>query len=223
MDKVKNKRTQTIGEQIANAVSHGVMTIFGVIALVLLLLKQNNGWELTSALIFGISIIFLYLMSTLYHSLAFTKSKNVFKRLDHVAIYILIGGTFAPTLLLLPSLRESYLFNNPALIDMGLFMFIGQWALIIVGIVFKSIWVHKMQALHVVIFLLIGWSAIYFITDLYNFNKAAMLLILFGGISYSVGVVFYSLSKLKYLHFIWHLFVALGTVLQFLAIYLYLM
>src|SRR5690554_4181851 len=135
MEKVKNKRTQTVGEEIANATSHGVMTIFGVVALVLLLIKQNSNWELLSSLIFGISIIFLYLMSTLYHSLSFTKSKHVFKRLDHVAIYILIGGTFAPALLLLPSLRESYLFSNPDLIDMGLFMFIGQWILIVVGIV----------------------------------------------------------------------------------------
>lgn len=218
--KEKIKRNQTIGEEIANATSHGVMAIFSIVALILLIIKSSSGYGLTSAIIFGISMFFLYMMSTLYHSLAFTKSKFVFKRLDHVAIYILIGGTFAPALLLLPSLRNTYILNG--FIDVGLFMFIGQWALIIVGVVFKSIWVHKMQALHVVIFLLIGWSAIYFINDLYQYKSIAMYLILLGGVSYSVGVIFYSLSKIKYFHFLWHLFVAIGTILQFLAIYLYL-
>lgn len=225
MEKVKKvKRVQTVGEEIANSISHGLMAIFGIVALILLLIKANgDGWKVTSALIFGISIIVLYTMSTLYHALAFTKSKNLFKRFDHLSIYLLIGGTFAPNLLLLPSLRQTPMFGIEGFIDEGLFLFIGQWILIIFGVVLKSIWVKKYQALHVAIFLLIGWSGLYFITDLYSFDPAAMWFILLGGVSYSIGVVFYSLSRKKYFHFIWHLWVALGTVLQFCAIYTYLM
>ncbi|VEU82233.1 PAQR family membrane homeostasis protein TrhA [Acholeplasma hippikon] len=225
MEKIKKvKRVQTVGEEIANSVSHGVMAIFGIVALILLVVKAgNDGWKLTSALIFGISIIMLYTMSTLYHALAFTKSKGLFKRFDHLSIYLLIGGTFAPNLLLLPSLRENPMFGIEGFLSEGIFLFICQWILIIIGVIFKSIWVKKYQPLHVAIFLLIGWSGLYFIVDLYQFAPAAMWLILLGGVSYSIGVVFYSLSRIKYFHFIWHLWVALGTVLQFCAIYTYLM
>lgn len=217
------KRVQTIGEEIANSISHGLMALFGIYALIALLLKSDNGWKVASSLIFGLSIIILYSMSTLYHALAFTRSKNLFKRFDHLSIYLLIGGTFAPNLLLLPSLRENPMFGIDGFLDKGLFLFICQWVLIIFGVVIKSIWVKKYQALHVAIFLLIGWSGLYFIVDLYHFEPAAMYLILFGGVSYSIGVIFYSLSSKKYFHFIWHIWVALGTVLQFLAIYTYLM
>jgi len=219
----KPKRQQTIGEEIANATSHGVMALFGIYALIVLILQADNGWEMTSAIVFGISIILLYLMSCLYHSLAYTKSKSVFKRFDHISIYILIGGTFAPALLLLPSLRQTPFLGIEGMLDVGLTLFIGQWTLIIIGIVFKSIWVYRFQAAHLAIYLLIGWSAIYFISDLYQYSAPAMWLILAGGICYSVGVVFYVLSRIKYFHFVWHIMVAAGTILQFLAIYLYLM
>ncbi|MBN3490229.1 hemolysin III family protein [Acholeplasma equirhinis] len=223
MQEKKIKRPQTVGEEIANATSHGIMAIFGIYALVALILKSDNAWELTSAIVFGISIIMLYLMSTLYHSLAFTKSKSLFKRFDHISIYILIGGTFAPALLLLPSLRSTPFLGIPGMLDIGLTLFIGQWILIIVGIVFKSIWVYKYQPVHIGVYLLLGWSAIYFILDLYLYAPNAMWLILLGGICYSIGVVFYALSRIKYFHFVWHIMVAAGTILQFLAIYLYLM
>lgn len=219
----KEKRIQTPGEQIANSVSHGVVVIFGIYALIALILKSYDGWSLAASIIFGISIIFLYLMSTLYHALSFTKSRGVFKRFDHLGIYLLIGGTFAPALLLLGSLRSSPFMGIPGMIDTGLTLFIIQWVLIITGVVFKSIWVHKFQALHIAIFLILGWSSLLFVIDLYQFSVPAFWLILFGGVAYSIGVVFYALSNIKYFHFIWHLWVAAGTILQFLAIYLYLM
>ena len=102
------KRRQSIGEEIANAVSHCVMAIFGLVALVLLLVKQNSPRNLAGSLVFGLSIFILYSMSTLYHSLSFTRAKGVFKRFDHLSIFILIGGTFAPALLLLPSLQVPF-------------------------------------------------------------------------------------------------------------------
>lgn len=228
MKEKRIKRPQTIGEEIANSVSHGVMALFGIYALIVMLIRVNQysgeqfGWALLAVIVFGVSIILLYTSSTLYHALAFTKSKGIFKRFDHLSIYMLIGGTFAPTLLLLPALRQVPFLGIPNFLDAGLTLFLIQWTLIITGMVMKSIWVYKYQTLHIAIFLLIGWSAVMFISDLYVFSISATLLILFGGLSYTIGVVFYALSNKKYFHFIWHIFVALGTILQFLAIYIYL-
>lgn len=215
------KRRQTIGEEIANAVSHGVMALFGLIALILLLIKQDSPRGLASALVFGSSIFTLYLMSTLYHSLSFTRAKGVFKRFDHLSIFILIGGTFAPALLLLPSLQVPFL--GVSFIEKGIALLIIQWIVIALGIVFKSIWVYKFQAFHFVIYLILGWSALLFIKELYVDSYPAFWWILAGGIAYTIGTIFYALSaKVKYFHFIWHLFVNLGTILQFVAIYFYL-
>ncbi|MFA5659882.1 MAG: hemolysin III family protein [Bacilli bacterium] len=216
------KRRQSIGEEIANAVSHCVMAIFGLVALILLLVKQDNGRELAAALIFGLSIFILYTMSTLYHSLSFTKAKGVFKRFDHLSIFILIGGTFAPALLLLPSLKAPFL--GIAFIEKGLALLIIQWVVIALGIVFKSIWVYKFQAFHFVIYLILGWSALFFIGELYQDSVPAFWFILGGGLAYTIGTIFYALgSKVKYFHFIWHLWVNVGTILQFIAIYFFIM
>ena len=217
----KKKRRQTIGEEIANAVSHCVMAVFGLVALVLLLVKQNSPRGLAGALIFGLAIFILYTMSTLYHSLSFTKAKGVFKRFDHLSIFILIGGTFAPALLLLPSLQVP--FFGMGWIEKGIALLTIQWVVIALGIVFKSIWVYKFQAFHFVIYLILGWSALFFIKELYTDSVPAFWLILAGGVAYSVGTIFYALShKVKYFHFVWHLWVNIGTILQFLAIYLFL-
>lgn len=211
------RRQQRIGEEIANAVSHGIMAIFGVIALILLLLKANSPIETFASLIFGLSILMLYLMSTLYHSLSRTRSKPVLRRFDHISIYLLIGGTFAPALLLIPELRNNIIFFG---IDKGLFIFIVQWILITIGVVTKAIWLKRFTAVHLIVYLLLGWSAVFIVGDLYNLNSAVFWLILAGGLSYTFGVIFYSLSShVKYFHFVWHIFVALGTIFHFIAIY----
>lgn len=217
----KVKRVQTIGEEVANSVSHGVMALFGVVALILMLLKSTDTWQVSSSIIFGISMILLYLSSTLYHALSFTGSKSVFKRFDHIGIYMLIGGTFAPVFLLLPNFRTP-LFGMEGMMALGLFLLIMQWLLILVGIVSKSIWVYRFQTMHIIIFLLLGWSGLYFMIDLYQYSAPTMWFILLGGISYSIGVIFYKQSDKLYFHFIWHIFVGIGTILQFIAIYNYL-
>ena len=217
----KEKRIQTVGEEIANSVSHGIMALFGVVGLVLMLLKSTDTWQVTSSIIFGISMILLYLSSTLYHALSFTGSKSIFKRFDHIGIYMLIGGTFAPVFLLLPVFRTP-LFGMEGMMTLGLFLLIMQWLLIFVGIVSKSIWVFRFQTMHVIIFLLLGWSGLYFMIDLYQYSAPTMWFILLGGISYSIGVIFYKQSNKLYFHFIWHIFVGIGTILQFIAIYIYL-
>lgn len=214
---MKKTHKQTIGEEIANSISHGIMAILGMVFMILLLVKSNETKEYLAAIIFGFGMINLYLMSTLYHAIAHEKAKDVFQRFDHLSIYILIGGTFAPLLLLLPSIQEPFVLG----IGLGPLVFIIQWSFILIGVIFKAIWIKKFQKLHLVIYLLMGWSALIFINQLMNFNMNAFYLVVLGGISYTIGVGFYIFPKIKYFHFIWHLCVGLGTVFQFIAIYLY--
>lgn len=215
---MKIDHTQTIGEEIANAVSHGLMAIFGIVALILLLVKAESTTQVIAAIIFGFGIINLYTMSTLYHALFHPKAKSVFQRFDHLSIYILIGGTFAPALLLLPGLQEPFL----GTVGLGILLFTVQWILIIIGIVFKSIWIKKFAKLHLFIYLAMGWSALIFVNQLLAYEPGAFWLVLLGGVAYSIGVIFYVFPKIKYFHFIWHIFTSLGTVLQFIAIFGYL-
>ena len=208
-------RKQTTGEEIANAVSHGIMGLFGLIALILLLIESTTIREYAGAILFGGSIVLLYIMSTLYHSLTNKKAKSVFKRMDHISIYVLIGGTFAPALLLIPELQEPFLGQ----MSLGVLMLTIQWLLIIIGTVFKAIWIKRFSTIHVIIYLLMGWSSLIFVGALLNYSPNAFIFVLLGGIAYSLGVIFYALSKYKYFHFIWHLWTSLATILQFIAIY----
>ena len=208
-------RKQTTGEEIANAVSHGIMGLFGLVALILLLIESTTLREYAGAMLFGGSIMLLYIMSTLYHGLTNQKAKSVFKRMDHISIYILIGGTFAPALLLIPQLQEPFLGQ----MSLGVLMLTIQWLLIIIGTVFKAIWIKRFSTIHVIIYLLMGWSSLIFVGALLNYSPNAFIFVLLGGIAYSLGVIFYALSKYKYFHFIWHLWTSLATILQFIAIY----
>ena len=215
---MKKNKKQTLGEEIANAISHGVMAIFGIVAMILLIIKSESTIEVVAAILFGFGMINLYTMSTLYHAIFHPVAKSVFRRFDHLSIYILIGGSFAPALLLLPELQEPFIGQ----LSLGLFLFIVQWLLIIVGVVFKSIWIKKYIALHTFLYLLMGWSGLIFMKQLFAFDANAFWFILFGGISYSLGVIFFALPKVKYFHFIWHIFCGIGTILQFIAYYQFL-
>lgn len=217
---MKKTNIQTVGEEIANAVSHGVMAIFGIVALILLLIKSSSTMHVLSAIIFGFGIINLYTMSTLYHALFHPTAKHVFQRFDHLSIYILIGGTFAPALLLIPELQRP-LFGIEG-IGLGPVLFIIQWILIFTGVVFKSIWIRKFAKLHLFLYLAMGWSALIFIQQLLAYSPGAFWFVLLGGVAYTIGVGFYIFPKIKYFHFIWHIFTGIGTVLQFIAIYGYL-
>lgn len=216
---MKKSNIQTLGEEIANAVSHGLMAIFGIVALILLLVKSDTSLDIFAAIIFGFGIINLYTMSTLYHSLFHPKAKALFQRFDHLSIYILIGGTFAPALLLIPGLQEPFLGTG---VGLGPLLFIVQWILILIGVIFKSIWIKKYAKFHLFIYLAMGWSALIFVNQLFAYQQGAFWFVFGGGVAYSLGVAFYVFPQIKYFHFIWHIFTGLGTVLQFVAIYGYL-
>ena len=205
----ETKRLQTLGEEIANAVSHGIGAIFGIVALILLILASDTVEEYVAGTIFAAAIFILFLSSTLYH--AFPSSlrvKRLFKRFDHISIYLLIGASFAPLLLVVA--------DQP----FGIIFFSIQWVIIITGIVFTAILIDKLQVLHIVMFLLLGWSALLVLGQFDKLSEPAFYFTVWGGIAYSLGVVFYASSRrFMYAHFVWHLFVMAGVILHFIANY----
>lgn len=207
---VRRSRVQSLGEEIANAVSHGVGALASLIFLVLLLLQSTTVAEVAAALLFSLSAFFLFLMSTLYH--AFPQNtivKRVFKRFDHISIYLLIGGSFSPLFLIV--------MEQP----IGWILCLVQYAVIAVGIVFKAVFVHRLEALHIAAYLALGWSALFLLEPLGTLSMMALSLIVAGGLAYTIGVFFYSSRLFKFSHLVWHLFVMLGTALHFLAFLLY--
>lgn len=198
----------TLGELIANAVSHGVGAIFGIVALVLMLVKAEGLGQVLSSVAFGVALIVLYTCSTLFHSFPEKMKRvyTVFQRLDHSSIFILISGTYTPFLVVLLGTRQSYI------------LLIVLWSMTAIGIIMKAIWIDKFQAVHLIIYLVMGWSIVTIFGDVIDVLGQTFLFVLLGGVSYTVGVLFYIL-KFKYQHFVWHLFVLGGSVLHFIAIY----
>lgn len=211
MEKEKRKRLggQTVGEEIGNSITHGIACLMGIVGMILLLIKSDSSIEYLAALIFGISMSLLYLSSCLFHSFKEgSVVKSIFQRFDHLSIYLLIGGTFAPILLCLAEWPR------------GLIFFIVQWTLILVGVVLKAINTSKHHVIHIILYLAIGWSGLFFLGELSEVSLALFWLILSGGIVYSVGILFY-IARWKFAHFVWHFFCIAGTLLHFIGIYLY--
>jgi hemolysin III len=209
------KVSYSFKEEMMNSITHGIGVIMGIVGLILLILKAVSTSRtdyLISAIIFGVSIILLYLASTLYHSFPWPRVKHIFKIMDHSAIYLLIAGSYTPFLLI----------SVKGTLGYGLFML--MWLVSIAGIVFKIFFVGRFKMLSTLFYLGLGWMAILIIKPLFlNLSTGAFALVVAGGIVYTVGAIFYSVRKLPYNHTIWHLFVLGGTICHFLAVYLYVM
>jgi hemolysin III len=199
----------SLGELIANAISHGIGVIFAIVGLVLLLINSNGFPKIISSITFGVSMIILYLCSTLFHSFPEKMKRvySVFQRLDHSSIFLLITGTYTPFLVLVVNSTKGYIL-------LGIL-----WIITIIGIVFKAIWIKKFKYVHLALYLIMGWSILFVYTDIIDGLANVFIYVLLGGISYTVGVVFY-VSKFKYQHFIWHLFVLGGSISHFIAIFI---
>ena len=210
----KKTNNQSLGEEIANAVSHGVgagLAIAGTVLLIIKAATKGSAIDVVSGTLFGSSLIILYLFSCIYHSLAQNAGKRVFQIFDHCSIFLLIWGTYIPVCL--------SLFRNA--LGWVVFGIIG--VLSILGIVFNSIDLKKWHKASVLLYLLMGWLVIFtFKPIISRVNFVGILLLLLGGISYTLGVIFYK-SKRKYMHFIWHLFVLEGSILHFFFVYYYIM
>lgn len=207
------KKKFSTGEEISHAITHGIGTLLGIAALVLLMVKggtSRNALYVVSMAIYGTTLILLYNNSTIYHALTHKKAKLVFEKLDHLSIYMLIAGTYTPYMLVAVGGVK------------GIVICSIQWSLAIVGIVMKAIWIERYQKLHLVIYLAMGWMIVMLFGDVQAaLTVGGTRLLILGGVSYSIGVLFYVFRWFKYHHMIWHLFVLGGSVLHFFSIYLY--
>ncbi|TKB50247.1 hemolysin III family protein [Ferrimonas sediminicola] len=198
------------GEEIANAVTHGLGVAAAIVGLTLMLTKAIpvlDAWEIASISIYGASLILLFLFSTLYHAVSHPGAKQVFKRLDHCAIYLLIAGTYTPMMVI--SLDDW-------MADLVLAII---WAMALAGILFKAFFVHRYKKLALTTYLVMGWLCLLVIYPLYqSLPDAGFNLLWIGGLCYSGGVAFYVAKQTPYTHAIWHLCVLGGAVCHCVAI-----
>lgn len=209
----KNVREYTTGEEVANAVSHGIGALLAIAAIpitVVTAVSHGGGILLAAALVYSISMLLEYTASTMYHALTAEAAKKVFKVIDHSAIYLFIAGSYTPFCLV--TLAGSG----------GVYLCAFVWAVALLGIATEAFWVFRPRWVSAVIYLLLGWSVVGFLPPLLeNLAFPGLVLLVAGGVSYSVGCIFYVLKKIPYMHTVFHLFVLAASVLQFLAIELY--
>lgn len=205
----------TLGEEIANSITHGIGAALGVAALVVMIVKAavagSHPASLASAIIFGIALILEYLASTLYHAIAPAAAKRVFRIIDHSCIYVLIAGTYTPFCLI--TLGEAG----------GIPLCIAVWALAIAGVLFEAFMRERQPHwLTAVMYVAMGWLVLFRLPQLIGaLHPTALFLLAAGGVCYTIGVVFYVLKKIRYMHTVFHVWVLAGSVLQFLAVVLF--
>lgn len=199
-------------EEKLNALSHLIGVLFGVVALILLIVLNTNKstWSLFSVTIYGISIIVLFTASTLYHSVSNTRKKHFFRILDHISIYLLIAGTYTPVLLIL--LHAS----------LGWILFWIVWGIASFGIILKLFFTGKFELFSTILYLVMGWLIVFDYSNLSKIMDANGIYLLFaGGLAYTVGIIFYAIEKIPFNHVIWHLFVLAGAIFHFFMIFLF--
>ena len=207
-------KSQTLGEEIANSITHGIgagLSIAALVILVVLASRRGDAWRIVSFSIYGASLILLYMSSTLYHSFVNPKIKNIFRILDHSAIYLLIAGTYTPVTLTL--MRGAW----------GWTLFGLAWGMAIGGIIITALLLDKLKSLLVLSYVAMGLLVVIAIKPMMQMVPRGMIIWLFiGGACYILGIIFYLWKKLPYHHPIWHLFVLGGSISHFLGILFYL-
>lgn len=208
----KVKREQTRGEELVNALTHGIGAALSIAALVILLVfavAEGDVWRIVGVSIFGATLINLYLASTLYHAVTSPRIKRILKIVDHSSINLLIAGSYTPITLVT--------LNGP----WGWTLFGIIWALAIFGIV-RDIFLPDLKFLAVSLYIGMGWLVVIAAGPMMELAQSNLLILLaLGGLCYTGGVVFY-IWRFKFNHAIWHLFVLAGSILHFFGILLYL-
>ncbi|MDP4143768.1 MAG: hemolysin III family protein [Bacillota bacterium] len=205
----------TKGEEIANAITHGIGEGLAITALVLLIVfaaKYGDAWYVVSYTIYGVCLMMLYLFSTLYHSIPNKKAKKVFRIFDHASIYLLIAGTYTPFALTV--LRSHG----------GWIIFGVVWGATLVGIIQKIFWVGKHEKLSTMLYVIMGWIIVFDIKPLIlAMPRAGVIFLIIGGVLYTLGSLLFLFDKIPFNHAIWHLFVLGGSVCHFFCILIYLL
>jgi hemolysin III len=200
-------------EETINALTHGLGALFSLAGFIVLVMRaslRGDAWHIVTCSIYGATLVLLFGSSTLYHSFRSRRLKHVFRIIDHAAIYLLIAGTYTPFALV--KLRGRW--------GWGLFGVI--WGLALAGIVFQIFFVHRFRLLQTLIYLAMGWLALFAAKPLLaSVPLPGLLWLLAGGLFYSLGAVFYLWKKLPFHHGIWHLFVLAGSVCHYFAILFY--
>lgn len=210
---MENSRRITIINEVANTVTHGIGAALAITALVLLIVYAviyGDVWHVVSFSIFGSSLVLLYLASTLYHGFQNPDVKRVLRIIDHSAIYLLIAGTYTPFMLV--TLRGTR----------GWVMFGIIWGLAVIGILYKAFFINKHVVISTLFYLLMGWMIVFSVRGLIeNLPLNGIILLAVGGLSYTLGMIFYAGRDKLLRHAVWHLFVLGGSICHFFSIFYY--
>lgn len=211
---LKSKESNSLSsEEIANSSTHAIGFILCIVGTITLLLKaydSHDPWQIYSAYIYCGSLVLLYLASTLYHAFSNPKLKEFFHVIDHSAIYVLIAGTYTPFLLV--GLRN----------EIHISFIMIMWIIALFGIIYKLFMIKKFKLISTLIYLGMGWMAVIKLNTFYHhLSMQASIWILIGGLFYSTGTFFYSKKNIWHHHAIWHIFVLLGSISHYIAIYFF--
>lgn len=207
------KRGYSRSEEIFNAITHGIGSILGIAALTMMVVisvQQHDGYKLASSIIYGLMIIILYTMSTLYHAITNVKAKQILQVVDHCSIFLLIAGTYTPyTLVALRNLGGWWIFG-------------AIWGSAVLGIILNIIDLKRFKKFSLILYVVMGLCIVLAYAPLSRtMALPGIVLLLAGGACYLLGMVFYMLKQFKFMHGIWHIFVLGGSVCHYLSIFLY--
>ena len=207
-----NSEIKSIKEEVWNMVSHGIGVLIFLLGSPFLLYKASKSMDAIGVLgvvLFCFSLILLYTASTIYHSIYKEKLRRKFRVFDHISIYFLIAGSYSPFVLGKIHTKEAYI------------VLITLWVMTAVGSILKLFFIERFNILSTLIYLIMGWMAVFIYNDLQvNLPEESILWILIGGAFYTTGVFFYLFEKMKFNHFIWHLFVLGGSLSHWVAVWL---
>ena len=204
----------TTGEEIFNSVSHGVSALGAVIGCTVMITLSacfGTGRAVASSIIFGLSLVTMYTMSTLYHAFPFERVKKLFRVFDHSSIPLLIAGSYTPFCLI--ALKDS---------PKGTVVVTVVWLCAAAAIALNVINLDRFEKYTLAIYIAMGWSVLFALNDIVAaLPQPGFLLLLGGGLAYTAGIAFYKMTKVRYMHSVWHLFVTLGSLLHFLCVVMY--
>ena len=201
-----------LGDILANAITHGIGAVLAVAGAAYLIAASTRGTArlVASCAVFSVTLVLVYVCSTLYHSLVRTRARHVFQVLDHSSIYLLIAGTYTPFTLI--SLRG----------PVGWLIFAVEWSLAVAGVIVKSFAVDRFEVASALVYLFQGWFIVVAVGPLLHaIGWHGVLWLGAGGLAYTLGIVFFALDRLRYFHAAWHVFVLAGSVAHYFAILFY--
>ncbi|MFB9868702.1 PAQR family membrane homeostasis protein TrhA [Vreelandella sulfidaeris] len=200
-------------EERLHSITHGIGAVLSLVGMVVLIAAASfaahvDPWKIVSLSLYGATLVLLYTASTLYHGTQHRRWKQRFQLLDHCAIYLLIAGTYTPFLLV--NMRS----------PTGWVLFTAVWSLALIGIACKLCWPHRLAVLRVAIYLLMGWMIVLAAGEMAaSLSTMGITLLAVGGVVYTLGVIFYAVRAIPYNHAIWHLFVIVGSICHYFAVY----